>query len=127
MIRRVSLCVLNFLAAASYAQWTQIPSTPTYIIQDIVALNGIMYLGHLNSGIYRSTDSTLTWQQINNGLNTSQAKSVYQILVVGNTLYAATVDGIYQSTNGGGNWLRKSSGITIGPGALSEGDCNEHG
>jgi len=35
-------------------------------------------------------------------------------------LYAATVDGIYKSTNNGTQWIKKSEGITIGPGALKE-------
>ncbi|OGU71686.1 MAG: hypothetical protein A2V93_11155 [Ignavibacteria bacterium RBG_16_34_14] len=112
--------ILTVLTVNSFAQWTQIPSSPSYYIQDIVEADDIIYLAHFSDGVYKSTDSTLSWQLINNGLNTNEAKSVYQILVSGDTLYAATVDGIYKSTNGGDNWVKKSNGITIGPGALNE-------
>jgi len=108
------------LSTTLYSQWTQISSSPPNSINDIVESSSILYLGHSSNGVYKSTDSTATWQQINNGLNTNQAKSVYQVLGLGETLYAATVDGIYKSTNGGDNWIKKSNGITIGPGALYE-------
>jgi hypothetical protein len=114
------IIILNLFIINSLAQWTQIPSSPSYVINNIVVSDGILFLSHSGDGVYKSTDSTVSWQQINNGLNTTQAKSVHQVLIIGDTLYAATVDGIYKSTNGGDNWIKKSNGITIGPGALYE-------
>jgi len=114
------IAILMLIASGSYAQWVQLPSSPQLLIRDIVEINGILYLAHGSNGVYESAGSTLTWQLISNGLNTSQAKNVYQLLVKENVMYAATVDGIYKSTDAGGNWLKKSSGINIGPGALYE-------
>lgn len=114
------ILLLLTIVSFSKAQWEQVSSSPTYIIQDIVEFNGILYLAHFNNGIYKSADSMASWQQISSGLNNNQAKSVYQILVLGDSLYAATTDGIYRSENGGANWVKKSNGITIGPGAIYE-------
>ncbi len=80
----------------------------------------VLNLSCSGSGVYVSYDSAETWQSMNNGLNNNQAKSVYEILVYNNNFYAATVDGIYKSTDNGNNWIKKSSGITIGPGAIYE-------
>jgi hypothetical protein len=115
-----TLLILLLIVPFSRAQWVQVHSSPTYLIQDIVEFNGILYLAHFSGGVYKSTDSLISWQQISSGLNNNQAKSVNQILVFGDTIYAATTDGIYKSINGGADWLKKSNGITIGPGALYE-------
>ena len=102
------------------AQWMQMSSTPSGYIYNIINIDGILWLSHSGSGVYKSDNGGSTWQQMNTGLVTPQSRSVHEILVDGDTLYAATVDGIYRSTNLGNNWTKKSSGITIGPGALYE-------
>jgi hypothetical protein len=109
-----------FLSISSLAQWTVVPSFPSGPIYDIIQTNDTIYISRSGNGIYKSIDGMITWQQINNGLNTNEAKVVYQILVYNGTLYAATVDGIYKSSNSGGDWVKKSNGITIGPGSIYE-------
>lgn len=116
----IVVSILVVMVSVTYSQWQQVPSSPSLSINDIVEANGILYLAHGSQGVYKSTDSTQTWQLINNGLNTTQAKNAYQLLIKGDTLYVATVDGIYKSTDAGDNWIKKSNGITIGPGALYE-------
>jgi hypothetical protein len=110
--------VLLLSSAIALTQWSRVPFSPPNYIQDIVDYHGTLYIGHGSGGVYKSIDSAQTWQVKSNGLGNSQARSVYQVLVFGDTLYAATMDGIYKSTNGGTDWLRKSNGIIIGPGAL---------
>ena len=117
---RFLACLCLVWVSPARTQWTAIPSSPPNYIHDLVQANGVLYLAHLNDGVFVSTDSTRTWQAASDGLNTTQARSVYQILASGDTLFAATVDGIYRSTNRGSNWYKKSSGITIGPGATYE-------
>jgi len=109
-----------FMTSSTYTQWVPVLSSPSSLIHDIAEFNSVLYLAHGSNGVYKSMDSTTTWQLISNGLNTTQAKSVYQLHVKGDTIYAATVDGIYKSTDSGNNWVKKSSGINIGPGALYE-------
>ena len=112
--------ILLLVSASLNAQWISIPSSPTGYVRNITSIEEVLYLSHFSNGIYKSEDSGLLWQQIINGLNNSQSKSVTEIYSLDDTLYAATVDGIYKSTDSGNNWVKKSSGITIGPGALSE-------
>jgi len=114
--------ILSLVSSYSiFAQWNQIPSSPSGSVYDIVESNGVLYVSHSVDGMYKSTDSTLTWEQINQGLNPAQAKKVYQILVEGDIIYIATIDGIYKSIDAGNNWIKKSSGILIGSGSIFEG------
>jgi len=115
-----AIAISFIISLNSFGQWSLVPSSPSGTINDIVQFNDTIYLSHSNNGVYRSTDGMISWQQVNNGLNTSQSRSVHQILVYNWNLYASTVNGIYKSTNGGNNWLKKSNGITIGPGAIYE-------
>jgi len=102
------------------AQWTQVPTSPPGWFQNIIIVNDTLYVSHISDGVYKSTDSMLSWQLISNGLNNSQAKQVQEVLFSNGNLFAATVDGIYKSTNAGTLWNKSSNGITIGPGALYE-------
>jgi photosystem II stability/assembly factor-like uncharacterized protein len=111
---------ITLAASESEAQWEQIQSVPAFHIKDISISGDAIYLGLLNDGIYKSADSASTWEEANNGLNSTQARSVYQLLMLEGNIWAATVDGIYKSTDDGANWVKKSNGITIGPGALYE-------
>ncbi|HEY6435576.1 MAG TPA: hypothetical protein VIY47_03230 [Ignavibacteriaceae bacterium] len=111
------IAIINLMAVA---QWIQQPSTPSGLINNIMKSDSVLYLSHSSNGVFKSIDAGLTWQLIINGLNNSEAKSVHEVLVFRDTLYAATVDGIYRSTNLGNLWVKKSSGITIGPGATAE-------
>ena len=103
-----------------FAQWTQMPTSPPGWFQNIIIVNDTLYVSHISNGVYKSTDGTVTWQQINNGLNNTESRQVFEVIEFNSDLYAATVDGIYKSTNKGNEWIKKSNGITIGPGSLNE-------
>ena len=102
------------------AQWVQIPSSPAGFFRNVISVNDTLYASHSNTGIYISSDGTTSWQQINSGLNNIESRQVSEVIKFNSDLYAATVDGIYKSTNNGNEWIKKSNGITIGPGALKE-------
>jgi hypothetical protein len=112
--------ILAVISGKSKAQWEQISSSPSGNANDIANADGVLYLGYLNIGVYKSSDSTESWEEVNDGLNSLQAKSIFQMLVYDGNIYAATIDGIYETTDGGDGWVKKSDGITIGPGALYE-------
>ena len=121
MFRSNLLFVLSGLFCINlYAQWTLVPSAPLVYTRSITNSNNVLYLPTSGSGVYRSTDEGSSWQQINNGLISQQAKDVYELLDWNGSLYVATTDGIYKSTDAGGSWIKKSDGITIGPGATYE-------
>jgi hypothetical protein len=125
MIMLMKIIVTFFLittvfAAVTNAQWIQVPASPSGMIRNIIGYDGILYLSHYSQGVYKSTDSMASWQLISSGLNSSQAKQVSEVIFFNGNLYAATVDGIYKSSNAGQEWIKKSNGITIGPGPLYE-------
>ena len=120
-MKSLILLLVGFIFVTnSLTQWMQITSAPQNFIQNITEVNNILYLSHSFSGVYKSTDGALTWQQISNGLNTGHSKTVYEIISYNGNLYAATADGIYKSTNLGDEWIKKSNGITIEPGVIYE-------
>ncbi len=102
----------------SFAQWTQVSSFPIKFVKDILISNNVVCVGTSNSGVYISTDSMASFQQFVNDINFYPANMVTQILSFDNKLYISTGDGIYTSTNGGTNWIKKSNGIVVGGGAL---------
>jgi len=74
----------------------------------------ILYAG-TSGGVYKSVDRATRWDKVNNGLvppevlKSSRALGVTVILVdarAPDTVYAATLSGIYKSTNGAQSWVR---------------------
>lgn len=74
----------------------------------------ILYAG-TSGGVYKSIDQAGHWKKMNNGLvppdmlKTSRALNVTSILVdpyESDTVYAATLAGLYKSTDGGDAWKR---------------------
>lgn len=101
-----------------WSQWTQVNSFPAVYVKDVISSGSILYAGSYGTGIYKSTDASETWVQVNNGLITTQSRNVNQLLLTGTILYSASDDGIYKSTDGGSNWVKKSTGLIVGGGAL---------
>jgi len=112
----ITIYLILLLSTCVLAQWEPVPSSPASLIFDIAEIDGDLYLGTGGQGIYVSFDNMQSWTQINNGLNTFEAKTILESAKIGEDLYAATRDGIYKSIDGE-NWVRSSNGITIGPGS----------
>lgn len=73
-----------------------------------------LYAG-TSGGVYRSLDGAATWTKVNNGLvppdvlKSSRALSVVKIRIdrhAPHTVYAATLKGLYTTTDGGQSWQR---------------------
>ena len=120
MKKLIILFTIILFISSVYSQWQQITSASNYSYTHIINVNGILYASTYGSGIQKSTDSSVTWQPVNNGLNTAQALTVQQMLSENNELFSATVGGMYKSTDGGTSWTKKSNGIIVGGGALYE-------
>ena len=78
----------------------------------IYNVNNTLYTGiadifGANYGIYKSIDGGLSRVSSNTGL--SADTWVYDFATIGSTLYAATSNGIYTSSNNGGNWNKIAS------------------
>ena len=74
----------------------------------------VLYAG-TSGGVYKSVNRATRWDKVNNGLvppevlKSSRALGVTVILVdphAPDTVYAATLSGIYKSTNGAQSWIR---------------------
>ncbi len=116
---KILLLLLLSVAAIQNANsdWQQISSYPSSTAHDMIILNGKFFVCSINNGVYRSTDSGISWEERNNNLTSADSKRVYDIDFINGRFIIASVDGIYVSTDEGGSWERKSSGMTIGPGA----------
>jgi photosystem II stability/assembly factor-like uncharacterized protein len=71
-------------------------------------------MGTSGQGIYRSTDSGLSWEQVNTGLVGSPFVTVINGLVStsSGTLFAATFqDGVFRSIDNGATWQNVSHGL----------------
>ncbi len=95
----------------AFSGWARVQSSPSGLVMDVVDSYGVLYLAHSEDGVFRSTDSTMTWERINNGLDDPYARIAHQLLSYGNDLYVATFDGIYRSGDSGENWEWSSNGI----------------
>lgn len=80
----------------------------------------ILYAG-TSGGVYKSIDQTGHWEKVNNGLvppgmvKTSRALNVTSILVdpyEPDTVYAATLAGLYKSTDAAKTWKRIGESLT---------------
>jgi photosystem II stability/assembly factor-like uncharacterized protein len=74
----------------------------------------MLYAG-TSGGVYRTVDRAARWDKINNGLvapeirSSSRALGVTVMAVdpfVPDTVYAATLNGLYRTTTAGGEWIR---------------------
>ena len=74
----------------------------TQYIDAMAANDSVLYAG--GSGIFRSTDNGASWTVIENGLVTSQT-GVYGLAANNSNVFAATFNGVVESSNGGDRWF----------------------
>lgn len=113
----VFVMLLLSMANAANGDWQQLQSYPVPSSEKILFHNGLFYSCSINAGVFKSSDGGLSWFEINTNLNNDDSKKVRDIMRVDDKLYIATVDGIYMSSDNGNNWNRRSTGLSIGPGA----------
>ena len=67
----------------------------------------------VGSGIICSTNSGVTWNDLDNGLPTYQDADITSIIKVGSNLFAGTLGGgVFISTNNGSSWNPVNNGLT---------------
>jgi hypothetical protein len=118
MKKIILILALIIISSSLYSDWAKITSAPNSYFNDVFINGSTVYAVSQNSGVHKSTNSTVSWQQLNNGLSNAQAVQCKGIIQSGNDLYAATVDGIYKSTDFAASWVKKSDGILQGSGAI---------
>jgi photosystem II stability/assembly factor-like uncharacterized protein len=96
-----------------YETWTFPPPPHIPHVRSIAAdpeVEGGVYIGVEEGGVFRSPDGGQTWQSLNEGLYWD----VHTVVPArgGNELYATTGAGFHVSTDAGGHWRHVRDGIT---------------
>ena len=90
------------------------PDRPTSI-RSMTTIDTFLFAGQSSNGIVRTTLNGTTWTYINNGIpNSNGNQSIFDILAVGDTLYAASYSGgVYISIDKGAQWtiLHNNEGL----------------
>lgn len=73
----------------------------------------IIYASLRNAGVYKSIDGGLSWSPAHQGLSNTQVESLVIDFLNPNILFAGTMDGIYKTEDGGGNWRRIGEGTYL--------------
>lgn len=68
-----------------------------------------IFAGTWGDGVYRSHDNGQTWVQM--GLSGYFPATVYELTVIGTTLFAGTAANVYRSTDLGGTWVQACYGM----------------
>ena len=76
-------------------------------ISALAANDTYLFTGTSENGIFRSSDSGATWTLIGISSTDLNSKSINDIIVIDNTIFAATSAGIYTSNDNGDNWVIK--------------------
>ena len=104
------------------AQWLPTKGAEGQVVIDLVAKGSTVFAGAsagpvpdttYTGGVLRSTDSGATWMKVDSGFFTGTIFpiAVNSMLVVGDSLYAATSNGVFVTANDGGFWKQTSIGI----------------
>ncbi|WP_424987830.1 thrombospondin type 3 repeat-containing protein [Flagellimonas alvinocaridis] len=75
-----------------------------------------IFTGTISNGVFRSDDNGASWEAISNGLESSNTKSIHDIVALDNEVIIGTSSGIYKSTDNGDSWtIKLNPGINQGP------------
>ncbi len=126
----------KFLCAAIFAigllwvrpavsQWQELCSPGLKVplaVQAVLIEGDNLLVGTYRGTIYGSTDGGKTWSPRNRGLSPSLYET-NALVSAGDTVFAATTDGVYMSTDWGNGWTLINSGLpslySTGVGALA--------
>jgi hypothetical protein len=105
----VVFCSSAILCSSSTAQWT--PTVWKQSTNYLLATDSILYACTQQYGIVASTDESLTWTALNNGL---LFETVISLSRNRSFLFAGTYQGLFRSGSGGLQWTFASSGLGAG-------------
>ncbi len=104
------LCIL-ILSNTLFAQfsWQQLNGPQGGIVSQIRGnSSGVLFMGSLGGGMFRSTDNGITWQQKVNGFPGpvfDDGTVTFAIANDGDIFASSFTDGVYRSTNNGETWI----------------------
>ena len=74
-------------------------------IELIAGMQNLLFAGTVRQGIFRY-ESGSGWSKINNGLNSPNARSVHDIVILQNEVVIGTGGGVYLSSDSGNEWIQ---------------------
>jgi hypothetical protein len=87
-----------------FGQWQQMGLYISPKVHSYTSLGNNLFAGTIyNTGVYKSTNGGVNWSQ-----TSLTNQSVNSLEVLGNSIFAGTVNGIYISTNYGTNWYQST-------------------
>lgn len=101
-IRYLTLLIFLLISVNSYAQWQKVFEVYANLNQ-FTSNTSYVFCGTSPTGVFRSSNSGLTWDSVNSGLAN---KKVYAITAQGDYIFVGTDSGLYRSSNNGNNWSR---------------------
>lgn len=104
------ILVITLLFASYYGncQWLKLDSLSQRVY--CFASNGFsLFAGTITGGVFISNDNGNTWFQINNGLTTSNIRS---IVIKDSNIFAGAEGGVFLSINNGTSWMPVNNGLT---------------
>src|SRR5262245_3301331 len=94
--------LLLTLAASAHSQWLQTNGPFGGTVHDLASTGEDLYALVSSAGIFRSTDKGLSWTQ---GSNDLSKLFFLNLTSSGTTLYAATYNQIFRSTDNASTWV----------------------
>jgi len=95
------------LSTSQIIQWEQEEGMWRYDIKCMTYNGSTIFAGTAPNGIIRSTDGGVSWERAINGL---AERRVNDIASIGSSIFVATQEGIFRSTDNGGTWLLNAFG-----------------
>lgn len=100
-----------FLPQNAKAQWVQTSGPTTGGAVQALAVNGnIIFAGTASGGVFRSSDSGISWTAVNSGLATT---NISALAISGSNVFVATGSLVYLSTNNGASWTASGPPLPI--------------
>lgn len=90
------------------ANWQVVPLFSRQRIHDILQVEDGWLVAGMAGTVFKTGDEGRSWQFAGNGF---QRPGVYQLLKMGDAVFAATYGGLYKSRNGGSEWVKVDSGL----------------
>jgi photosystem II stability/assembly factor-like uncharacterized protein len=99
-MKKIFVILILFAALSVNAQWQKMFEIYANINQ-FTSNTNYVFCGTGPTGVFRSSNSGLTWDSVNSGLAN---KRIWTITAKGNYIFAGTDSGLFRSTNNGENW-----------------------
>ena len=89
--------------------WVQLANPWFYSeVNAMISSEDYLYVGHRDSGVYRSYYNGANWLKLNNGLSSLRIQALH---ANANKVFVGTPAGVFASTNRGINWIAINDGL----------------